>query len=331
MIKYGFNFLWMFSKYEENSKPLLPDLKELDFVAQQGFNFVRVPTDYRFWTEGFDYLNPDERIFETFIDEYLNECAKRGLHMSLNIHRAPGYCINRNDLEKHSLWTDKEAQNGFEFLWELFAKRYKGIKNLSFDLVNEPPNIGKYGCTRATHEKVIRSTIDVIKKIDPEREIVINGLGGGHMALPELADAGVIHSGRGYQPFQVSHHKAQWIEGWEEMTAPEYPGDSGGENWNRAALLESYKEWREVEKSGTTVHIGEFGCYNQTPNDIALRWLGDIMSCWKKFGWGYAMWNFKGPFGICDHGRENARYEKIGGFNIDRDLLELMQNNRVEY
>jgi len=41
------------------------------------------------------------------------------------------------------------------------------------------------------------------------------------------------------------------------------------------------------------------------------------------------MWNFKGAFGIVDHGRENARYEKIKGFNVDRDLLDLMLNCRV--
>ncbi|MCL1877900.1 MAG: cellulase family glycosylhydrolase [Defluviitaleaceae bacterium] len=330
-VKYGFNFLWMFAKFDKDSKPALPDPHELDFVAEHGFNFIRVPTDYRFWTKGFEYLNPDEKIFETFIDAYLDECTKRGLHMSLNIHRAPGYCINRNDLEKHSLWTDREAQNAFVFLWELFAKRYKGISSdlLSFDLVNEPPNIGQYGCTRASHEKVIRQTIDAIRKIDPVREIVINGLEGGHTALPELANAGVIHSGRGYQPFQVSHYKAQWIEGWEDMKPPKYPGISGDMKWNRATLAESYKEWRDVESTGAKIHIGEFGCYNRTPNDIALRWLGDIMSCWKDFGWGYAMWNFKGPFGICDHGRRDARFEKIKGFNIDMDLLDLMLRNRI--
>ncbi|MCL1845521.1 MAG: cellulase family glycosylhydrolase [Defluviitaleaceae bacterium] len=328
--KYGFNFLWMFAKFEKDTKPTAPNLRELDFIAEKGFNFVRVPTDYKFWTKDFDYLNPDEKIFETFIDVYLDECTKRGLHMSLNIHRAPGYCVNRNDLEKHSLWTDKEALDGFIFLWEHFAKRYKGISNdlISFDLVNEPPHIGRHGCTRDAHEKVIRETIAAIRKIDPTREIVINGLACGHTALPELADAEVIHSGRGYQPFQVSHHKAQWIDDWENMEPPVYPGILDGMNWDRTALAESYKEWREVEAEGVKIHIGEFGCFNKTPNDMALRWLSDLMGCWKDFGWGYAMWNFKGPFGICDHGRPDARFEKLNGFNIDVELLDLMLNNR---
>jgi len=331
MNKYGFNFLWMFSKYNEDTPPLAPALDELDFIAEYGFNFVRIPTDYRFWTKGFDYKNPDESIFEKYIDKYLEECIKRGLHMSLNIHRAPGYCINRNDLEKHNLWTDEEAQDGFKFLWEYFAKRYKGISNgqLSFDLLNEPPSVGEYSCTRENHASVMRSTIAAIRAIDPGREIVLDGMGGGHLAIPELADTGAIHSGRGYTPFEVSHYKAGWVDGWEDMKMPEYPGTIWDKYWDRQALVEAYKEWRDVEAKGVKIHMGEFGCYNKTPNDMAVRWLTDLMSVWQEFGWGYAMWNFKGPFGIVDHGREGARYEKIKGFNVDRDLLDLMLNCRV--
>jgi len=329
--KYGFNFLWMFSKWDANVAPAAPALDELDFIAEYGFNFVRIPTDYRFWTKNFDYKNPDESIFENYIDKYLEECTKRGLHMSLNIHRAPGYCINRNDLEKHNLWTDKEAQDGFAFLWEYFAKRYKGICNahLSFDLLNEPPSEGEYGCTRANHAEVMRNTIAAIRAIDPGREIVLDGMGGGHLAIPELADTGTIHSGRGYTPFEVSHHKAEWVDGWEKMSLPEYPGEIYGKMWDCKALAEAYEEWRIVEAMGVKIHMGEFGCYNKTPNDIAVRWLTDLMSVWKEFGWGYAMWNLKGPFGIIDHGRKGARYEKIKGFNVDRDLLDLMLNCRV--
>jgi len=329
--KYGFNFLWMFAMGYNGNVPLPANLEELDFIAEQGFNFVRIPTDYRFWTKDHDYKNPDERIFEEYLDKYLEECTKRGLHMCLNIHRAPGYCINRNDLEIHNLWEDEIAQDAFGYLWESFAKRYKGISNekLSFDLLNEPPDIGQYGCTREKHAEVMRRTIATIRAVDPTREIVLDGMGGGGVAIPELADVGAIHSGRGYAPFEVSHHKANWIEGWEDMKLPEYPGKIWDEMWDRAALMDYYKPWREVEDMGVKIHMGEFGCFNRTPNDMAVRWLTDLMSVWKELGWGYAMWNFKGAFGIVDHGREGARYEKIKGFNVDRDLLDLMLNCRV--
>ena len=128
MRHYGFNFLWMFSKHPARPLPAEANLKELDFVAEEGFNFVRIPTDYRFWTRDYDYTHPDEKIIE-YIDRYIEACRERGLHACLNIHRAPGYCINRPDMEKHNLWRDEEAQAGFEFLWQHFAARYKGISS----------------------------------------------------------------------------------------------------------------------------------------------------------------------------------------------------------
>ena len=122
---YGFNFQWMCS-WNLDQRPEATDEKALDFLAEFGFNFIRIPMDYRFWTNNFDYLHPDESIFG-YIDQYLEACQSRGIHLSLNLHRAPGYCTNRNDLERHNLWLDEIAQRAFLFLWETFACRYKDV------------------------------------------------------------------------------------------------------------------------------------------------------------------------------------------------------------
>lgn len=326
---YGFNFQWIFS-WMPNQRPARADEKALDFLAKYGFNFVRIPTDYRFWTQNFDYLHPDESIFE-YIDQYLEACQSRDIHMSLNLHRAPGYCINRNDLEKHNLWRDKPAQDAFVFLWETFARRYRNVpcESLSFDLLNEPPNPWQYGMTRKRHAAIIRRTVNAIRAIDPGRMIVIDGLGGGSMAMPELADLGVIHSGRGYHPMPVSHHRATWWDGHTSSPAPVYPGlNWQGHTWDLSTLRDSYRPWRDVQKRGVSIHIGEFGCLNRTPNDIALRWLTDLLCLFKEFGWGHAMWNFEGPFGIISHGRPGANFELIDGYQVDHALLDLMVENK---
>ena len=326
---YGFNFQWMCS-WHPDLKPQPADEKALDFLATFGFNFARIPVDYRFWTRDFDYFHPDESVFNC-LDRYLEACRSRGIHMSLNLHRAPGYCTNRNDLERHNLWTDEMAQNAFVFLWEIFAQRYKGVfcKALSFDLINEPPAPGQYGMTRKSHAALIRRAVAAIRAIDPDREIVIEGLGGGYLAMPELATLGVVHSGRGYHPMPVSHHKATWWPDHRRAPGPKYPGLRWqGRCWDRAALRDSYRSWRAVEQCGARIHIGEFGCFKHTPNDIALRWLADLLSLYKEFGWGYALWNFQGPFGMIEHGRPGAKLESLEGYQVDRALLELMLENR---
>ncbi len=328
--RYGFNFLWMYSwAPARDAQP--PDEKALDFMAAYGFNFVRIPTDYRFWTKDFDYFHPEDKFLQNF-DTVLEACRKRNFQMSLNIHRGPGYCINNNNLEKHNLWLDEVAQDAFVFMWETYASRYADVPGevLSFDLLNEPPNIGQYGLTREIHAKLMRRTVSAIRAIDPDREIVIDGLGGGHLAMPELADLGVIHSGRGYQPMPVSHYKAAWWDGYSSAPPPVYPGVIWQETeWDRETLREFYKPWLEVEASGARVHIGECGCYNKTPNDVAIRWLRDLFGVFGEFGWGYALWNFAGDFGIVEHGRPGASYEMLHGYKVDRALLDLLVENRV--
>ena len=151
------------------------------------------------------------------------------------------------------------------------------------------------------------------------------------MARPELSDLNVTHSGRGYHPMPISHHQASWWLDHVKAPAPTYPGLRWqGRIWNRATLRDSYKPWRAVEKRGARIHIGEFGCFNRTPNDVAVCWLTDLLSIFKEFGWGYAMWNFQGPFGIIEHGRPGAKLERIDGYNVDRALLDLMRQGRAD-
>ena len=334
MPRYGFNFQWMFSKDKPDAVPSPPDLKALDFLAEHGFDFVRVTTDYRFWTKDADYFHPDENVIK-IIDSYLSACADRNIQMSLNIHRAPGYCINRNDLETHDLWSDSIAQDAFVFLWETFAKRYKTYSNanLNFDLLNEPPSEGWASTpkfTRAGHEQLMRRTVSAIRAIDPKREISIDGLGGGNIAMPELADVKVIQSCRGYQPMELTHYEASWTKPWlDNLPVPTWPLKTKTKLWNKDTLREFYAPWRELETKGVFVHVGEFGCYNKTPNVAALAWFADLLSLFKEFKWGYALWGFNDAFGIANHGRPDIKYEKYKGYNVDRKLFELYLNNRV--
>lgn len=331
-VRYGFNMLWMFVRGKE-ACPRPADERELDFIAGEGFNFIRIPMDYRYWTEGTDYLHPDESVLSQ-VDRYIEACRSRGLHVSLNMHRVPGYCINRPELEKHNLWRDPEAQQGFSGLWRIFAERYRGIpsESLSFDLVNEPDQIlPTHPCTRADHEKVIRATVSAIRSVDPGRQIIIDGWGGGHQPLPELADLGlkygVIHSGRGYAPFPLTHHQAEWVRNREaDPPMPVYPGrNRSGETWDIDWLRRFYAGWVSIGRQGVPIHIGEFGCYNKVDNEVALRWFSDLLQVFRENGWGYALWNFRGPFGIVEHGRPGTVYEDYKGFRLDRKLLELLR------
>lgn len=328
---YGFNAQWAFST-GRNEKPLEPNRRMLDFMVQYGFNFLRIPIDYRFWMESVtpQTIGAINHQFLDMIDRYVEESIARGIHISINLHRAPGYVITGWETEATNLWEDAIAQDAFELLWREAAVRYKGLHptKMSFDLVNEPPDIGQRGFTREKHQALIRRIHRAIREIDSQRLVVINGLAGGHLAMPELADLDAIHSGRGYQPMLVSHYKAEWWEGSIGMPVPTYPCEYDGKWWDRESLWNFYEPWREVQAMGRPVHIGEFGCYRYTDNAVALAWFRDLFDIFRELGWGYSMWEFEGNFGIASHDRPGVTYETIEGFQIDRDLLNLMIESR---
>jgi hypothetical protein len=50
------------------------------------------------------------------------------------------------------------------------------------------------------------------------------------------------------------------------------------------------------------------------------------MEILKGHGIGYALWNFRGSFGILDSGRTDIEYEDWHGHKLDRRLLTMLQN-----
>jgi aryl-phospho-beta-D-glucosidase BglC (GH1 family) len=328
--RYGFNFTWMLPR--DGATPRRADERALDFMAAHGLDFVRIPTSYRVWTDGFDYDDPDESIFE-LLDSYLEACQARRMHLSLNLHRAPGYCITGWELERDNLWVDEVAQDAFVAIWQRFAQRWRDVPaaDLSFDLINEPPAIGLRGFTRSNHAQLIRRTLAAVRAVDAERPITVDGLDGGNLAMPELADLDVMHSGRGYAPYPISHWGAPWFDGWRDGDAPRWPGVRyAGRTWDASALRDVYAPWRAVEALGVEVHIGEMGCFNATPQPDALRWFADLLGLFHEYGWGFALWNFQGPFGIVDHSRPGAVFEDYYGYRVDRALLDLVLAARVD-
>lgn len=332
---YGFNFLWMFrlgNKDRVSPGEIVIAENEIDFIAKMGCNFIRLPLDYQLWVENFKYDEPNEAMLKK-VDDCVHAVISRGLHCSLNIHRAPGYCINGADQEKHNLWKDEEAQTAFVEQWRHFAERYASVPRsaLSFDLLNEPPNIGQYGMTREIHARLMRTVASAIRTITFDRPITLDGLCGGNEAIPELSDLGVTMSTRGYQPMPLTHYRAAWCEDTKNTPYPVYPGTVyDGKKWNSDTLIDHYKPWKNLADSGIQIHVGEFGCYNKVDNALALRWFRDILSLFKEYGWGYSLWNLIGDFGIIGHGRIGTRWKKKNGFVVDRDLYELFLEYMLE-
>lgn len=315
---HGFNLL---EKFNGRNDPFRE--RDFEWIAELGFDFVRLPMDYRTWIEDNDWTKFHEPTLKE-IDQAVQYGIKHGVHVCLNFHRAPGYTVAQPP-EKLSVWSDDEALRVCTLHWNHFARRYKGTssRNLSFNLFNEPPKLEP-----ATYRRVIGHLVQAVRQDDPDRLIICDGREWGNVAPTELAGLGVAAATRGYNPIQVSHYKASWMPGSDRWPKPTWPLHLGDTVWDKETLRTRQVEpWQKLQKQGVGVMVGEFGSHNQTPHEVVLAWLRDYLDLWKQAGWGWAMWNFIGDFGILDSGRADVQYEDWHGHKLDRALLNLLKEH----
>jgi len=331
----GFNLQEKFTHKPDEWMDIAPEwgannepFRESDFAAIRdlGFNFVRLPMSYKCWCDENDWYKLTEKHLKE-IDQAMEWGKQYGLHVCINFHRSPGYTINDvvfkpEYKEKTSIWDDEETLKACAFHWKHFAERYKGIPNnrVSFNLFNEP-----MGTTEEKHDKVIRYLVNEIRSVDPGRLIAIDGY--NFRPSTTLTDLKIAQCARGYTPGVVTHYKAAWAFS-PLNTIPTWPmKDNNGELWDRSRLVKHFKPWKDIESRGIGVYVGEFGVYNQTPHDVTLAFLKDNLEIWKENNWGYAMWCFRGSFGVADSGRSDVKYENYKGMKLDRRMVELLKSN----
>ncbi|MES1220021.1 MAG: cellulase family glycosylhydrolase, partial [Bacteroidota bacterium] len=256
----GFNLLDFFNPDPMNNHSISTE-DHFKWMKDWGFDFVRIPIAYPYYLK-FDrtknitpeqVYNIDEKQVEK-IDRIVSLAHKYHLHVSLNLHRAPGYCINAGFHEPYNLWKDAPAQEAFYFHWNMWAKRYKNVSSekISFDLVNEPSlrddmndQHSRSGSVPGDiYRKVAKAAAEAIRKENPSHLVIADGNNVGNSVIPEIIDLNIAQSCRGYFPGAISHYKAPWAnKDPEHMPEPKWPGQVGDRNLNRAMLEEYYKPW----------------------------------------------------------------------------------------
>lgn len=315
-----------------------PAYEEFDFVTMAGweFDFARLPLSYWAWGSRDDWSLIREEPLKQ-IDHAVDLGHQYGIHINLNFHRIPGYCINGRELEPADLFSGTRAErdkalNAAVFHWRTFAKRYKGIpsRQLSFDLINEPPKMRSYeGYLEERYVEIVNALVAAIRDEDPHRLIFADGMNIGQAPVLGIVNLGLVQSTRGYLPKAVSHYTANWVprDEFETTNLPTWPlKDDRAQIWDRARLKqELIDKYQPLVTKGVQIHVGEWGCFNKTPHAVTLAWAEDCLSLWKEAGWGNAMWNLRGAFGVLDSERADVQYEDFNGHKLDRKMLELLR------
>ncbi|MCF2492678.1 glycoside hydrolase family 5 protein [Dyadobacter chenhuakuii] len=337
----GFNLLDFFSPDPASSRKPTTE-EQFKWMSDWGFDFVRIPMAYPAYVK-FDRsrnITPeevyqiDEQAVER-IDKLVTTAHKYNIHVSLNLHRAPGYCVNAGFHEPYNLWTDQKALDAFCFHWNMWAKRYKNVSNkkISFDLLNEPSmredmndqHSKRSSVPGAVYRKLAIAASEAIRKENAMHLIIADGNDVGSSVIPEIADLDIAQSCRGYHPGIISHYKAPWAnKDPDNLPEPKWPGQVGDKYLSRAMLESFYKPWIDMVGKGVGVHCGECGCWNKTPHAVFLAWFGDVLDILTSNGIGFSLWEFMGDFGVLDSRRDDVAYEDWHGHKLDRKLLTLM-------
>jgi endoglucanase len=298
---------------------------ERDFadVAELGFNFLRLALNYHDWTDSDEPRNLKEPVLKQ-IDRAVELGKQHGIHLLLDFHIAPGFG-QITPLEPTNLWTESTPAELCAHHWSVFAERYKGIPNrhLSFNLFNEPDDKVKSADLRRVTEQLVGA----IRARDPDRLIIVDGRNWARTPITELLGLNVAADIHSYDPIPVTHYKAEWAHWNPSWPDPTWPlKERSGKVVDRETIRRTlFEPWKALEKRGVGMFVGEWGVHQHTPHKVALAWVRDMLSLYKEAGWGWALWNFVGSFGICDSGRADVKYESWHGRKLDRAMLEVLQ------
>jgi aryl-phospho-beta-D-glucosidase BglC (GH1 family) len=215
----GFNLLEKFM-FNGKHQPFIED--DFRMISELGFNFVRLPMDYRGYIAEGNWERFDEKPLAQ-IDQAVEWGKRHGIHVCINLHRAPGWTVAKPP-EAKDLWTDPETQRVAALHWGMFARRYMGVPNslLSFNLFNEPTSQ-----TDEAYTAVVAKMVDAIRAEDPNRLVLCDGLSWGTKPVAELIPLKVGQMTRGYTPFQLTHFGASWVGDNTKWEAPSWPSFAG--------------------------------------------------------------------------------------------------------
>lgn len=220
----GFNLQGMY-KLEWNKAS---GYKERDFqiLSELGFNYARLPIDYKTYTKWGDWLTflPEKLAL---IDQAVAWGQQYGVHISINLHQAPGYCVHDpaslkiSENQRLDLWSDAEAQAVFVRHWTMFAERYAKVpaSHLSFNLINEPGEAGG----PENYARIMLRAVAAIRATSPERPIEVDGLSNGTRVVDSLLDAGLRQAVHAYEPHGLTHYAADWVPGSKDWPVPVWP------------------------------------------------------------------------------------------------------------
>jgi len=249
----------------------------------------------------------------------------RAVDQILAHHLAVMLCVFPTDDYKHNLSTSNGVDD-FVLLWRVLAAHFSKADpaKVFFELINEPevPDPYRWMGIQARVDEAIRG-------IDTEHTIIATAANYGSLPdilqLEPLRDPNAIYNFHFYEPYQFTHQGASWgASDWvyykdipypatpETLSAQmkNVPGDYarynlylyGAGHWDAAAIagrIAFAAAW--ARERNVPLICNEFGAYRDTANPASrARWIGDVRAALEENHIGWAMWDYRGNFGVVE-------------------------------
>jgi endoglucanase len=260
---------------------------DISFLAKTGFNFVRLPFNYRHFESD---RAPGQWLEDGFrrLDSAVRLCRKYNLWVLLDLHAAPGaQARDQNAGSAYGeayLWNHKPFMDRAAALWKELARRYKGDSTIAgYNLLCEPVT-NDVPLLNAFYRQVIRA----IRDVDPTHIIALDpnrwGKDISSLRDPLFEDPQVI---------PAIHHYYSEDDAFAQLTT--YPGSVNGKVCDRAALEHTLDGKHDEQRIHRPTIMGEFGVdiTGSQPFAVQLAITRDLVSIFEEKGWGWSMWCYK--------------------------------------
>jgi endoglucanase len=301
------------------------DDSDIALIAKLGFDHVRLSIDADALDDSFRGAGaaPD---FVARLDRVVDTMLRDRLAVIIDLQPTDDF--------KHQLKNDEGVER-FLGIWKQLAQHFarRDSERVFFEILNEPEveDASRWAMIQAR-------AVQTIREVAPRTTIIATGSMWSDivdlLATQPLSDNNVIYNFHFYQPHEFTHQGAGWgVSWWGSLHGIGYPmtGDPAPQLLQELpnpvdryqlenVLLNHWDGHRirllmdEAASWGRTNHVplicDEFGVYREHADvQSRVNWLHDVRVALEADGIGWAMWDYRGGFGVVV--KENGQPAKV--------------------
>ncbi len=209
---------------------------DIDFIAAQGANTVRLPFNYKLFTDE-DYMGETgQKQPFLLMDRVVEWCKANGLYLILDMHDCPGSQTGDNIDDGYGypwLFESERSQQLFCDIWQQIARHYRDESTiLGYELMNEP--IAHYFENKDSLytllQPLYKRAVKAIRTVDQNHVIL---LGGAHwnsfffMFDDWMFDKNIMFTCHRYGGPATKEAIKEYIDFRDKTQLPMYMGEIG--------------------------------------------------------------------------------------------------------